>query len=91
MYGYATGQIVHEVLSKSCDDLTRDGVLKSLRSLKNYDAGGSVAGTLNFSDPASPPTREVYISQADASAPGGLKKVSDAFASDLAKQYKVGG
>ena len=91
MYGYATGQIVHEVLSKSCDDLTRDGVLKSLRSLTNYDSGGSVAGTLDFSDPASPPTREVYISQADGSAPGGLKKVSDAFASDLAKQYTIGG
>jgi ABC-type branched-subunit amino acid transport system substrate-binding protein len=91
MYGYATGQIVHEVLSKSCDDLTRDGVLKSLRALKDYDSGGSVAGTLDYSDPSVPPTREVYISQADASAPGGLKQVSDAFESDLAKQYTFGG
>jgi ABC-type branched-subunit amino acid transport system substrate-binding protein len=91
MYGYATGQIVHEVLSKSCDDLTREGVLKALRGITDYDSGGSVAGTLDYSDPSVPPTREVYISQADSSVPGGLKKVSDAFESDLAKQYTFGG
>lgn len=91
MYGYATGQIVDEVLGKACKNLTRDGVMKALKSITSYDSGGSVAGTLDFSDPSSPPTREVYISQADASVPGGLKKVSDAFASDLAKKYTVGG
>lgn len=89
MYGYAAAQIMHQVLESACenDDLTREGVLEALRSIDSYDSGGSVAGTLDYTDPAQPPTRMVYISKADANAPGGLTPVGEPFASDLAEGY----
>lgn len=93
MYGYAAAQIMHQVLESACenDALTRDGVLEALRSIDSYDPGGTVAGTLDYTDPSQPPTRLVYISKAEADAPGGLTAVGEPFASDLAQSYEFGG
>lgn len=92
MYGYAAAQIMHEVLDIACenDALTRDGVLEALRSIDSYDPGGTVAGTLDYTDPAVPPTRLVYISKVDQDAPGGLTATGEPFVSDLAESYEFG-
>lgn len=90
-YGYASAQIMDKIISGTCDDLTREGLEKSFRSLSNYDSGGMVAGTLDYSDPSVPPTREVYISKADKSVPGGLKPVGEPFTSQMAKDYSFSG
>ena len=57
LYAYAGAQIADAALTKACEnkDLTRKGVLDALHSLTALDTGGIVAGTLDFSDPASPP------------------------------------
>lgn len=93
MYGYAGAQIMHEILTRACDedDLTREGLLDAFRSITDYDPRGTVAGTLDYSDPAVPPTRAVYISKADSAAPGGLTVVGEPFASELAENYEFGG
>lgn len=86
VYGYAAAGIMHKVLEGACDNLTREGVQKSLRSIKDYQAG-TVAGTLDYSDPAQPPTRAVYISKADKSVEGRLMPVGEPYTSKLAEQY----
>jgi ABC-type branched-subunit amino acid transport system substrate-binding protein len=89
-FGYVQAQVTKAVLQKACDnkDLTRAGVLTALHQLSALDTGGLVAGTLDYTDPAKPPTRSVYIAKADSSVPGGLKAVADPSVSDLAKAYQ---
>lgn len=93
MFGYASAQIMGAILDKACanQDLSRAGVLKAFHSLSAYDTEGTVAGTLDFSDPAEPPTRMDYISKVTAGVAGGLKAVTKAFVSPTAKKYKIGG
>ena len=57
LYAYAGAQIADAALTKACEnkDLTRKGVLDALRSLNALDTGGTIAGTLDFTDPARPP------------------------------------
>ena len=57
LYAYAGAQIADAALTKACEnkDLTRKGVLDALHSLNALDTGGTVAGTLDFTDPARPP------------------------------------
>jgi ABC-type branched-subunit amino acid transport system substrate-binding protein len=74
LYAYAGAQIADAALTKACEnkDLTRKGVLDALRSLNALDTGGTVAGTLDFTDPARPPGSLVYIAKISKEAPGGL-------------------
>jgi branched-chain amino acid transport system substrate-binding protein len=37
IYGYAVGQLMTEVLSRSCDNLTRDGVVEAAESIKGWE------------------------------------------------------
>jgi ABC-type branched-subunit amino acid transport system substrate-binding protein len=92
MYAYAAGLIMTQILTKACaaDGLTRTGLQNALRSIGSLDTGGTVAGTLDYSDPSLPPSRSVYLSRADAAAPGGLTAVGAPFASALAKSYTFG-
>jgi len=89
MYGYAAAQIMSVVLQKACEnkDLTRDGVQTALHALSGYDSQGTVAGRLGYTDPSVPPTRMVYLSKVDASAPGGLSVVGTPYESETAKEY----
>ncbi|GAB3352470.1 ABC transporter substrate-binding protein [Modestobacter lapidis] len=93
MYGYASSQIIHEVLTRACEEdaLTREGLQEALRSITDYESGGTVAGVLDYSDPSVPPTREIYISRADPAAAGGLTAVGDSFVSELAEGYEFTG
>lgn len=93
MYGYAAAQIMGAALDRACEDgnLTRQGLLDTLRSMSEYDSGGSVAGTLDYSDPSVPPSRMVYVSEVNPDAAGGLEAVGDPFVSEDAEQYQFGG
>jgi len=51
------------------------------------DTGGTVAGTLDFSDPASPPSSPVYIATVSKDAPGGLEALGEPQQSADAKGY----
>ena len=66
-------------LTKACEnkDLTRKGVLDALHSLTALDTGGTIAGTLDFSDPATPPGSLVYIAKVSKDAPGGLEALGE--------------
>lgn len=92
MYGWASARIMHQVLEGACeaDALTREGLQEALRSLEDYDPNGTVAGTLDYSDPSVPPSLETYISKADSAAPGGLTALGEPSASDLAESYEFG-
>jgi ABC-type branched-subunit amino acid transport system substrate-binding protein len=79
LYAYAAAQITDAALTKACEnkDLTRKGVLDALHSLTALDTGGTVAGTLVFSDPSKPPGKLVYIAKASKDAPGGLSALGE--------------
>jgi ABC-type branched-subunit amino acid transport system substrate-binding protein len=79
LYAYAGAQIADAALTKACEnkDLTRAGVLDALHSLTALDTGGTVAGTLDFSDPASPPGSLVYVAKVSKDAPGGLEALGE--------------
>jgi ABC-type branched-subunit amino acid transport system substrate-binding protein len=86
-FGYTQSLVIDAVLQKACDnkDLTRKGVIDAMRQITDLDTGGLVAGPLDYSDPAEPPTRQVYIAKADPSVPGGLTVVDGPLAAAHAK------
>ncbi len=89
LYAYAGAQIADAALTKACEnkDLTRQGVLDALRSIDALDTGGTVAGTLDFSDPAQPPSRMIYIAKVSKDAPGGLAALGEAQTAADAEDY----
>jgi ABC-type branched-subunit amino acid transport system substrate-binding protein len=93
LYAYAGAQIADAALTKACEDkdLTRKGVLDALRSLDAVDTGGTVAGSLDFTDPAEPPSRLVYIAKVSKGAPGGLEAIGEPGTAADAENYDLGG
>jgi ABC-type branched-subunit amino acid transport system substrate-binding protein len=93
LYAYAGAQIADAALTKACEekDLTRKGVLDALRSLDAVDTGGTVAGSLDFTDPAEPPSRLVYIAKVRKGAPGGLEAIGEPGTAADAENYELGG
>jgi ABC-type branched-subunit amino acid transport system substrate-binding protein len=89
LYAYAGAQIADAALSQACEnkDLTRQGVLDALRSIEALDTGGTVAGTLDFTDPAQPPSRMIYIAKVSKDAPGGLAPLGEAQTAADAEDY----
>jgi ABC-type branched-subunit amino acid transport system substrate-binding protein len=79
LYAYAGAQIADAALTKACanKDLTRKGVLDALHSLTALDTGGTIAGTLDFSDPSRPPGKLVYVAKVSKDAPGGLEALGE--------------
>ena len=89
LYAYAGAQIADAALTKACEnkDLTRQGVLDALRSIDALDTGGTIAGTLDFTDPAQPPSREIYIAKVSKDVPGGLEPLGEAQTAPDAEEY----
>jgi ABC-type branched-subunit amino acid transport system substrate-binding protein len=89
LYAYAGAQITDAALTRACEnkDLTPQGVLEALRSIDALDTGGTVAGTLDFTDPAQPPSRMIYIAKVSKDAPGGLAPLGDAQTAADAEDY----
>jgi ABC-type branched-subunit amino acid transport system substrate-binding protein len=90
LYAYAGAQIADAALTKACEDgdLTRQGVLDALRSIDALDTGGTIAGTLDFTDPAEPPSREIYIAKVSKDVPGGLEPLGEAQTAADAEEYE---
>ncbi|OLT01643.1 hypothetical protein BJF90_30945 [Pseudonocardia sp. CNS-004] len=55
---------------------------------RNITTDDLVASELDFSQAGSPPSRSVYIAQADPNQPGGLRQVVDPFTAPEAESYK---
>jgi ABC-type branched-subunit amino acid transport system substrate-binding protein len=93
LYAYAGAQIADAALAKACDDknLTRKGVLDALHSLDSLDTGGTIAGTLDFTDPSKPPGKLVYIAKVSKDAPGGLESLGEPSEAPDAQDYDFGG
>ena len=88
--GYLSGVAWGAILEAACDsgDMTRAGIMKARETVDNLDTDG-LSGTLDFSNPHAPTTREVYISQLSADTPGGVVKLDGLYESDEAKEYKA--
>jgi ABC-type branched-subunit amino acid transport system substrate-binding protein len=93
LYAYAGAQIADAALTKACEnkDLTRKGVLDALHSQTALDTGGTIAGELDFSDPAQPPSRLVYTARVRKGVPGGLAVMGEPSTSEDAEAYEFGG
>ena len=88
-YGYAGGIIWQQILERACEngDLTRVGVHDAFLASANIGTEQLVASELDFSQAGAPPSRSVYIAQADAAVEGGLRQVTDVFTSPEAESY----
>lgn len=86
-YGYGVATIYSQVLQTACDsgDMTRAGLLAALQATD--DATTGVIAPLDFSQPGSPASREIYIASPDVAAEGGLTVVKELFTTDLAQEY----
>jgi len=86
--GYAEGMVWQAFLKKACTngDLTREGIHTAVGQTNSANTDDLVA-KLDFSNPGTPATRQVYIAQPDAAAPGGLKQVQPLFEAPDAKTY----
>ncbi len=89
IFGYAQAQIFAKVLTAACSagDLTRDGLLKASQTLNKVDTDGLVA-TLDYTKAGAPPSREVYVAQANSAEKGGLKEIQPLFTSPDAQTYQ---
>jgi ABC-type branched-subunit amino acid transport system substrate-binding protein len=92
LYAYAGAQIADAALTQACkqQDLTRKGVLDALHSLNALDTGGTIAGTLDFSDPSKPPGTLVYVAKVSKDAPGGLEALGEPSSAADADSYQFG-
>ncbi|GAA2662699.1 ABC transporter substrate-binding protein [Streptomyces vastus] len=88
VHAYAMTKLYAEILGKSCEDLTRPGVLKARSSVTDFSLPGLLPPQ-DFSDPAEPSSREAQVLGVDKGVFAGVKARGDFFASDLAKEYKV--
>lgn len=72
---YAQAQLLTTALKGACEagDLTPKGVVTAMHKTSDLDTQGLYATTLDYTNPARPPTRTVYVSRASADAAGGLK------------------
>ena len=93
LYAYAGAQIADAALTTACEneDLTRKGVLDALHSLDALDTGGTIAGTLDFTDSSKPPGKLVYIAKVSKDAPGGLESLGEPSQAPDAENYDIGG
>jgi ABC-type branched-subunit amino acid transport system substrate-binding protein len=84
-------EVMKAALQKACDDkdLSRENIVKSLRSISDMDTGGLTAGSLTFSKVGQPSTKEVYVLQVDKGSAGGEKTIGGAYLSPTAKAYSV--
>jgi ABC-type branched-subunit amino acid transport system substrate-binding protein len=89
-YGYGVAQIYSQTLKAACDakDLSREGIEKAFRTLKNVDTKGIIA-PLDYSKPGEIPARQTYVVRPSKAtlAIDGLKIEKDLFESDTAKEY----
>ncbi len=87
-YGYGVATIYAAVMQRACDngDLTRAGLQTALTETTDGDTSGIIA-PLDYSEPGSSPSREIYIAQPSADAEGGLALVKELFTTDLAQGY----
>jgi ABC-type branched-subunit amino acid transport system substrate-binding protein len=88
VHAYAMTKLYAEIIGKSCEDLTRPGVLKARSSVTDFSLPGLLPPQ-DFSDPAEPSSREAQVLGVDKGVFAGVKARGDFFASDLAKEYKV--
>ncbi len=90
-YGYAGGLIWEQILTQACEngDLTRSGVHDAFLASDNITTDALVASELDFSQAGSPPSRSVYIAQADPAQEGGLRQVVEPFTSPEAESYRA--
>ena len=65
-------------------------MLDALHSLNALDTGGTIAGTLDFSDPSKPPGKLVYVAKVSKDAPGGLEALGEPSSAADAKSYHFG-
>ncbi len=89
-FGYSLGLVWQQILQKACEakDLTRAGILAAKNASSTVDLEGLVAD-LDFSQPGSPATRQVYIARVDKSEKGGLKQVKGLSVAADAKTYQA--
>jgi ABC-type branched-subunit amino acid transport system substrate-binding protein len=90
-YGYAGGLIWEQILTQACKnaDLTRKGVHDAFLASQNITTENLVASELDFSKAGSPPSRSVYIAQADPAQEGGLRQLVAPFTAPEADAYKA--
>ena len=95
--GYTAGWVwsypLKAALEKAAKDkdLTRDGLLKAVKSLSSVDYEGMLpAGAGNYAaGPDAGAVRLTAIYKPDKSAPTGLSQVKDLFTGPTAKAYKL--
>ncbi|HZE66564.1 MAG TPA: ABC transporter substrate-binding protein [Sporichthyaceae bacterium] len=89
-FGYAQGLIWGQILAKACTakDLSRAGINAALKASKRITTDQLVS-QLDFSQPGSPSSRDVYIAQVDKATPGGLQQVQALKEFPDAKTYKA--
>jgi ABC-type branched-subunit amino acid transport system substrate-binding protein len=86
--GWAEAKLYTGIISKSCGNLTRAGLLSAYRSISDLPMTGLMP-SLDFSKPGQPPARAYDITRPSANEAGGLMLVSQPFITpELLKNYQ---
>jgi ABC-type branched-subunit amino acid transport system substrate-binding protein len=87
--GWGQALLMHETLKAACEaeDLSREGIVKAMRTLSGVETNGLFPEALTFDELGEPPSRTVFVTQVDPDAPGGLR-VIDTLESESAKAYE---
>ncbi|MBN6056702.1 ABC transporter substrate-binding protein, partial [Nonomuraea sp. RK-328] len=85
---YLSTHLWAKIISGTCDDLTRKGLLAARAKVTDFGIDG-LGPALNLSDPAQPTSRASQIHRPDKDVYAGMRLVEDFKVSDLAKEYQV--
>ncbi|MFG2000529.1 ABC transporter substrate-binding protein [Spirillospora sp. NPDC048911] len=85
---YVATHLFAKIISGTCGDLTRKGVLAARGKVTDFSIPG-LGPSLNLSDPAQPTSRASQIHRPDKGVYAGMKLVEDFKVSDLAKRYQL--
>src|SRR3954470_2656600 len=88
---YGQAELLKTALQDACDagDLTPEGVVAAVGKASNVNTDGVFPDGLDFTKTGESPTRKVFITKVDASAPAGLKLL-DTIEGPSAKSYTFG-
>jgi ABC-type branched-subunit amino acid transport system substrate-binding protein len=88
VHAYTLTHLYTKIISETCDDLTRPGLLKARGKVTDFEMPGLLPPQ-DLSDPAQPTTRQSQVQQIEPDALAGLGVKEDFRASDTANAYKI--
>ncbi|HSA53374.1 MAG TPA: ABC transporter substrate-binding protein [Yinghuangia sp.] len=88
-FGYVAAQVFGAALKKACEakDLSREGILLALRTMKSFESGG-IMPPLDFSKPGDAGSATSFVQRPHPTAKGGLISIGEPITAEGVEDYR---